>query len=264
MAGDARRGNDTFTRVKRGTRPNHARLGPMATLGQLEAATRAEYRGIPAVPADAPVWDWRVCGCDYVTPLAGGKPVRQAGNPAYQWTEEPNRSGLPVLAREVRDLVVTVFQVGYFHAKDAFRSFPGFPDCMIWSPGGRLVRELKGMTTDFYGQQLATLTTMRLAGDDVGVWRSCCLLSGRVYAELAAVTGTAAPSRWAVPGGRPAVSGRADPGPGRTRWAAGAAETTRPGVGAARCPFRRLPRCGRAGRAGVGADRREPGRPGRA
>jgi hypothetical protein len=212
----------TFSKVKRGRRPSHDSFGPAATLAQLEASTRAVYRGIPVVPAGAPIWDWRVCGCDYATPTVDGKPVRQADDPAYaEWSEQPAEGRTP-LARVVRELVL-VYGLGYFDAKDAFRGFPGWPDVTIWSAGRwvagvqigayprRLVRELKGMTTQIYAQQLATLTTLRLAGDDVGVWKPCCLLSGRISAELMALAGVIEPhsdDRYAVLCARTAESGR--------------------------------------------------------
>lgn len=221
-------GGRGLSSVQRGARPDHPLIRATSTLAQLEALTRAEYRGVPRVPAGAPVFDWRVCGCDYVTPLVDGRPVLQAENPAYDWSEEANRTRRPVLSEEVRRLVL-LYGLGYFHARDAFRSFPGFPDCTIWTSGhwldginvtvgpGRLVRELKPMAdTKFYGQQLASMTSMRLAGDDVGTWKPCCLLSGRISAELMALAGVTEANprdQHARPGAWPAVSGtRYDPG----------------------------------------------------
>lgn len=227
-------GRRGYATVKRGRRPDHEMLRKMGTLAQLEQLTRATYRGIPRVPDLAPIFDWRVCGCDYSTPIVDGKRVTQADDPAYQWSEEASDT-LKSLAVEVRRLVL-LYGLGYFHAKDAFRSFPGFPDATIWgagtwipAPGGagvqlaggplEIVREMKPPhDAKFYGPQLATMTTMRLAGRDVGTWSSCCLLSGRISAELRAVAGGVAihPEDvygLAAPGAAPAVSGtRYDPG----------------------------------------------------
>jgi len=121
--------------VTRGRRPDHVVIRARSTLAQLEAATRASYRGIPVVPAGAPIWDWRVCGCDYAAPIVNGKRVRQADDPMFAWGEEESRTGrLKSLAEEVRRLVL-LYGLGYFHAKDAFRMFPGHPDCTIWGAG---------------------------------------------------------------------------------------------------------------------------------
>lgn len=213
----------TFSKAKRGVRVTHPSIGEAATLAQLEALTRAEYRGVPRIPAGAPIWDWRVCGCDYVPPLVGGKPVRQADDPAYAEWSENSAEGRTSLDGIVRKLVLA-YELGGFSERDAYRSYAGWPDWTIWGSGlwvagvqvgaapRRLVRELKGMTkAKMYGQQLATLTTMRLAGDDVGVWKPCCLLCGRISAELMALAGVTEPHReddYARPGGRPGESGR--------------------------------------------------------
>lgn len=224
----------------RGRRPAHECLRATHPLARLERLTRATYRGIPHVPDPAPIYDWRVCGCDWTDPLVNGRPVRQADNPRYQWSEE-EADGKHSLAAEVRRLTL-LYGLGYFHAKDAFRSFPGFPDATIWGAGVWLppaargeraiqltghtlgiVRELKPPTdTKFYGPQLATMTTMRHAGRDVGTWGSCCLLSGRISAELRQVAGGAPlhPQDHHganAPDGRPAVSG--------TRYEAGTIPT---------------------------------------
>src|ERR1700754_1461538 len=63
------------------------------------------------------------------------------------------------------------------------------------------------MAGTLYVPQWAHLTSMRAAGLDVGVWRPCCLLSGRISAELAAIAGVDPADEYAVPGARPAVSG---------------------------------------------------------
>lgn len=215
-----------YASVTKGTRPDHPIIRASSTLAQLEAATRMPYRGIPTVPAGAPIYDWRVCNCDWVDPMVDGRTVRQADNPRFEWSEEESKT-LKSLAAEVKRLVL-LYGEGYFHAKDAFRSFPGFPDGTIWAPGtwrdgrsvhsgGRIIREIKPPHDwKFYGPQLATMTTMRLAGDDVGTWSSCCLLSGRISAELRQLAGIDRPDPrdlygLQTPAGRPAISGPAYP-----------------------------------------------------
>lgn len=223
MTGRSGRG---LASVTKGKRPDHPTIRATSTLWQLEQATRQPYPGVCPVPAAGPIFDWRVCGCDWSDPIVDGRRVLQADNPRYQWSEE-TAQGLKSLAREVRRLVL-LYGGGYFHAKDAFRSFPGYPDAHIHAPGvwtperekcqfvtrpREIVREIKPPAGwKFYGPQLATMTTMRLAGKDVGTWSSCCLLSGRISAEIREVTGAQDIHPEDVygldaPGGRPAVSG---------------------------------------------------------
>jgi len=90
------------------------------------------------------------------------------------------------LERQVRDLITGLGLLGY-HTRDSRRSDKGFPDFVIC--GSRvLYRELKrekGRVTDDQRQWIHALSA---AGADAGIWWPSCLLSGRIAAELTAVS----------------------------------------------------------------------------
>ena len=61
----------------------------------------------------------------------------------------------------------------HFHAYDARRSEPGFPDLTIWHPrrGGVLFAELKTETGRVSPAQRAVLGSLHSAGAEVYLWR---------------------------------------------------------------------------------------------
>lgn len=72
------------------------------------------------------------------------------------------------------------------HAK---RAREGWPDWSLAGPGGFMVRELKRQREKPTPAQEAWLDAMEAAGVDVGVWKPCCVLSGRMARQLAALAG---------------------------------------------------------------------------
>jgi hypothetical protein len=68
----------------------------------------------------------------------------------------------------------------------------GYPDWTIAGPGGLIFRELKRQNKEPTGAQEKWLGALHAAGQDVGVWKPCCVHSGRMASELGAV----ATARW--------------------------------------------------------------------
>jgi hypothetical protein len=64
----------------------------------------------------------------------------------------------------------------------------GFPDCVIAGLGGVLYRELKQDRKYPEPEQRKWMAVLTEAGADVDVWRPRDLLSGRIEAELKALT----------------------------------------------------------------------------
>lgn len=82
-----------------------------------------------------------------------------------------------------------VLGVLYFHVYDSRRSMPGFPDLLLVGSGGFAFRELKSDTGTLRPEQRQWRDALRAAGADWGLWKPCDLASGRIRAELAALTG---------------------------------------------------------------------------
>jgi hypothetical protein len=74
----------------------------------------------------------------------------------------------------------------------ARRAREGWPDWAITGRGGFIVRENKRQGEDPEEAQEEWLDSLQAAGVDVGVWKPCCVLSGRMARELAAVAGIGA------------------------------------------------------------------------
>lgn len=64
----------------------------------------------------------------------------------------------------------------------------GFPDAVIWGPGGLLFRELKQEGKYPTADQRQRADELRGAGADVGVWKPKDWLSGRIHEELQAIS----------------------------------------------------------------------------
>lgn len=75
------------------------------------------------------------------------------------------------------------------HAK---RAREGWPDWAVVGAGGFIMRELKRQNEKPTAAQEKWLDTLERAGVDVGVWKPCCVLSGRIARELALVAGIGA------------------------------------------------------------------------
>ena len=69
----------------------------------------------------------------------------------------------------------------------ASRAAIGWLDWSIAGAGGFMVRELKRQGKEPTAAQDAWLEALRGAGVDAGVWKPCCVLSGRVATELASL-----------------------------------------------------------------------------
>lgn len=64
----------------------------------------------------------------------------------------------------------------------------GWPDLVLVGAGGVLFRELKSAAGSPSEEQRAWLVALNVAGQDANVWRPVDLRSGRILAELKAVT----------------------------------------------------------------------------
>jgi hypothetical protein len=134
--------------------------------------------------------DWLTCHCGYQPPTSGGKKVPQYADPAYAvWTEgTPRTAGKQSLHTHIKTLVKDVYTtIGYHHNTVALGTDPGWPDLTLIGPGepNIMFREEKAMRCAWEEGQREHLLSMQQKGFDVGVWKPCCLLSGRVELELA-------------------------------------------------------------------------------
>lgn len=75
-----------------------------------------------------------------------------------------------------------------FHTLRPKGSPAGFPDDVILGPGGVLYRELKREGKNPTPDQQAWLDGLSATGHDAGVWRPTDWYSGRIMAELRAVS----------------------------------------------------------------------------
>lgn len=155
------------------------------------------------LPAGMQPLPWNVCGCSYRPPEVDGRKVPQRLDPVWEFTEDPppdRRQTRPALRKIVQRMLwggkqgkiilPPLYPVGGFHSGDPRYEKPGFPDLILWPSARPMVRELKRMGKVPELAQATHMTSMHVAGWDVGLWRPCCLLSGRISAELARAAGT--------------------------------------------------------------------------
>ena len=158
---------------------------------------------VPTAPLPAGVLPdpWDVCDCDYETPVVDGKRVPHRLDPAWQWTEEPTRNG-QLSQRALRPQVQLLlwgnerrgiepcYPITGFHSGDPRYDPPGMTDLLLWPIGfPSVARELKRMGRSPELHQAITMTAMSRAGCDVGIWRTCCLLSGHISRQLSTWAG---------------------------------------------------------------------------
>lgn len=147
------------------------------------------------VVREGPENGWAVHDCSYAPLLTNGRLVKK-NDPAWQMAEKRLRDYY-CLTERVRFRAAKPpnhklwpgYELGFFHSHDSRREYPGYPDCHMWGDEGDLIRELKRMGEAPKPDQVATLTRMRKAGRDVGVWWPCCWYSGRIDRELAVIAG---------------------------------------------------------------------------
>lgn len=147
------------------------------------------------VRGDPEAIDWDTCGCGYV-PRTGpnGKPLPKSGpnaEPAWRWSEEASTTGRPCLRDKVSDMALKVYRIGYRHNLIELHQEGGFPDDLYWGPHGPklIIRELKAMKPDWKRGQKQHLLSLQEAEQNVGIWFPCCLLSGWIDEEMAALAG---------------------------------------------------------------------------
>jgi hypothetical protein len=102
------------------------------------------------------------------------------------------------LVTSVCDLAATVgLRVAHFRPARTNRGWrtplqgnggAGFPDTVIWGPGGLLLRELKQDRAYPSQVQRQRADELRAAGADVGVWKPRDWHSGRIHDELRAIS----------------------------------------------------------------------------
>lgn len=78
----------------------------------------------------------------------------------------------------------------YYHTHRSQHSPAGFPDDVIMGSRGVIYRENKREGNDPTPEQQRWLDGLAAHGYDVGVWRPTDWLSGRIMAELTALTGS--------------------------------------------------------------------------
>lgn len=149
--------------------------------------------GCAPVKGDPLAVDWEYHECGYVPRTRpDGKPMAKSGphaEDAWRWTEEKSPAGKSSLRAAVKKLALDVYRLGYRHSEIELLNEGGFPDDMYWGPGGLIIRELKAMRPDWKRGQKQHLLSLQEAGLDVAVWFPCCLLSGLIDEELAALAG---------------------------------------------------------------------------
>lgn len=106
------------------------------------------------------------------------------------------------LTRSVVELVATVgARIAHFRPAWTSKGYrtavqgnggKGFPDAVIWGPGGVLFRELKRDGEYPSPEQRLRLAELEQAGADVGVWRPRDWHEGRIRDEVLAVAGRTA------------------------------------------------------------------------
>jgi hypothetical protein len=147
------------------------------------------------VIGDPHALDWEAHDCGYVPRTGpGGKKLPKSGlnaEPAWRWTEEKGTSGRPYLRAEVKSLALNVYHLGYRHSLIELHQEGGFPDDMYWGRHGpkMIIRELKAMRPDWKRGQKQHLLSLLEAEQNVAVWYPCCLLSGWIDEEMAALAG---------------------------------------------------------------------------
>lgn len=82
---------------------------------------------------------------------------------------------------------MTVLELGglYYHTHDSRRSDPGFPDCTILMPSGKLMfRELKDQKGKLSPAQAVWRDRLLAAGFDWGLWRPSDWGTKAIFKEL--------------------------------------------------------------------------------
>lgn len=164
-------------------------------------------------PPGTPLWDpAAACTCPYEPPIGpDGLPVGRDQDPAWtDWTEDPvdrhATSRKPCscpcrrsVAHEVFKMATGLYGLGYRHTPDSKGAgdYPGWLDVDLYGPYGRPEREIKSMDGRLSEEQVLVLTSKRHAGHDVGVWRTCCLLSGEIGRQMAKAAGMHPQDQWA-------------------------------------------------------------------
>lgn len=184
-------------------RHNEVRAAKLAAMTPQQRATQraaAKLKLLEPVAVAPVVGDpngiaWETCDCGYVPQVGpGGKALPKSGvnaEPAWRWTEEKSRGRKPYLRAVVKDMALKVYKIGYRHNPIELHSGDGFPDDIYWGRFGPklIIRELKAMRPEWKRGQKQHLLSLQEAGQDVAVWYPCCLLSGLIDQEMAALAG---------------------------------------------------------------------------
>lgn len=195
MAGRGRIG--IYDRFNEHRRETLAGMTPEQRKLHREAEKRKKLLPVSCAPVtrDPEIIDWEYHECGYVPRLGrNGKPRPKSGlnaEPAWQWTEEKGTGGKPSMRAAIELLASKVYKLGHRHNRVELHQEGGFPDDIFWGPCGPklIIRELKAMRPDWKRGQKQHLLSLQEADQDVDVWFPCCVLSGRVDEELAALAG---------------------------------------------------------------------------
>ena len=92
------------------------------------------------------------------------------------------------LEEEIRDACKKLGIIR-FHVRVSKGTTPGLPDDVLIGPRGILWRECKNQTGKPTPAQVKTGAALTAIGQDFAIWRPEDWLSGRITAELAAISG---------------------------------------------------------------------------
>lgn len=149
--------------------------------GPVPASPALEHTTGPGGPGE--YWAWRHHTC---IPLSKGQQLAAARMPE----DEGDNSVESHLRAYLKDLRLPLaYHPWRQHAQ---RAREGWPDWAMTGPGGFMVRELKRQAKEPTKAQEAWLESLYRAGIDVGVYKPCCVLSGRMARELAVIAGVRA------------------------------------------------------------------------
>lgn len=79
---------------------------------------------------------------------------------------------------------IAFYRLGHYHSHTARRDEAGWPDLVVWGPGGLLFRELKSAEGRQSRAQVRVMRSLRAAGANFAIWRPAEWEAGVVDHEL--------------------------------------------------------------------------------
>ena len=115
---------------------------------------------------------------------AGASP---AGSQAYLAAFQASRMSEAELEEQIRD-ACKKFGIIRFHVRFSIGTTPGLPDDILIGPSGILWRECKNQKNKPTPEQVKTGEALTALGQDFAIWRPEDWFSGRIQAELLAIS----------------------------------------------------------------------------